>query len=913
MRIINCHIENFGKLSNQTIDFEKNLTIMNQKNGWGKSTLAAFIKVMFYGFANDSKRSGSIQERERMHYQPWQGGIYGGQLVFETEGQQYEISRVFGKKEKEDRFHLINLITNLECDQYSSNIGEELFKINQESFLKTIFIPQDACESSSTDSINAKIGNLQDSLDDINRHNQVQESLKNRINELSARRATGLLKKLSLEIANDKELLRGKENLDSSIQKLEESGRQLLQQCQEYNKELSETRVQFRQLGEQKELEAKKEAYLDKVRNWKQQVVLYEETRAYFGKELPTEEMIGNAVRNHRQVILAQEIKKDASLSEQERTEYRTMKEYFENGVPGEEEINNASTLAKRLSQLELTIAKENVSIEDQKELEALRKQFTENPPNDIDLLIEKCDLRREIKAGLLQRQNTLVAMTRLKEQQEELRRQQLQAQQQQEEEKKKKEVMKQQLMLLIPGLLLLFVGIVCLIWSVYIAMAVMAVGVIVIAFSFFRKQKKTREVPAHAKGTQEQEREPENQDLLKLENEIRMDEKNIREIEMLLREFFEDYHLTYSEAKVMDILYRLKGEWNRYQQLCKENETYAKQGYEESQKSLKEQLCVLLDPYYPDAILNQGNYAQLCVELEKKKHKYLDYSDKIKKEERANKDEKTALEEISVFLRYVGKKEESQMAWTEAGMSALLEEIRNQMNALGHREEELERSKKEKEEFESKNDVKLLMELQTELPKGNTEELGRRIEELEQLLEEKENIRKSYVRQLNEALEKAGALEEVEAALEVKEKEFAHKKHQLDILEKTSMYLENAKEQFLARYMNPVKSAFDTYYGQLSDAQGEFRMDANINLTKKEAGEYRETGFLSMGNQDLVAICLRLALIHAMYQNEKPFIIIDDSFVNLDDEKVELAKKFLTTIAQEYQVIYFTCHDSRA
>ncbi|HOO79294.1 MAG TPA: AAA family ATPase, partial [Lachnospiraceae bacterium] len=66
-------------------------------------------------------------------------------------------------------------------------------------------------------------------------------------------------------------------------------------------------------------------------------------------------------------------------------------------------------------------------------------------------------------------------------------------------------------------------------------------------------------------------------------------------------------------------------------------------------------------------------------------------------------------------------------------------------------------------------------------------------------------------------------------------------------------------------------------------------------------------------GNQDLVAICLRLALIHAMYQNEKPFIIIDDSFVNLDDEKVELAKKFLTTIAQEYQVIYFTCHDSRA
>ena len=53
MKLISCHIENFGKLSDLRVDFVDGINLFHEMNGWGKSTLAAFLRVMFYGF--DSK------------------------------------------------------------------------------------------------------------------------------------------------------------------------------------------------------------------------------------------------------------------------------------------------------------------------------------------------------------------------------------------------------------------------------------------------------------------------------------------------------------------------------------------------------------------------------------------------------------------------------------------------------------------------------------------------------------------------------------------------------------------------------------------------------------------------------------------------------------------------------------------
>ena len=63
---------------------------------------------------------------------------------------------------------------------------------------------------------------------------------------------------------------------------------------------------------------------------------------------------------------------------------------------------------------------------------------------------------------------------------------------------------------------------------------------------------------------------------------------------------------------------------------------------------------------------------------------------------------------------------------------------------------------------------------------------------------------------------------------------------------------------------------------------------------------------------QTIITLCMRLALIDCLYPKEKPFVVFDDPFVNFDDEKLELCKNLMSDIANHYQIIYFTCHDSR-
>ena len=63
MKLISCHIENFGKLSDFDMDFKDGLNTVLEENGWGKTTLAAFIKAMFYGL--ESTMRGDITTNEK--------------------------------------------------------------------------------------------------------------------------------------------------------------------------------------------------------------------------------------------------------------------------------------------------------------------------------------------------------------------------------------------------------------------------------------------------------------------------------------------------------------------------------------------------------------------------------------------------------------------------------------------------------------------------------------------------------------------------------------------------------------------------------------------------------------------------------------------------------------------------------
>ena len=52
--------------------------------------------------------------------------------------------------------------------------------------------------------------------------------------------------------------------------------------------------------------------------------------------------------------------------------------------------------------------------------------------------------------------------------------------------------------------------------------------------------------------------------------------------------------------------------------------------------------------------------------------------------------------------------------------------------------------------------------------------------------------------------------------------------------------------------------------------------------------------------------------MIDTMYRGEKPFLIMDDPFVNLDQDRLQAGLKLVKGLSADRQVIYFTCHPSR-
>ncbi len=207
MKLLSVHVENFGRLHDYDRDFSTGINRITEKNGWGKTTFSAFLLVMFYGF--DDKQTKKLRER----YAPWNGGTYGGSIIFEVGGRSYIIERTFGhKKSIEDTFVLRDGETNLALDDYDEYIGDELFKINTESFMKTVFIGTNGCITATTDDINAKIGDLSMVDADMRSYSEAQKMLADYLNQNSDTRKTGkiyALKEKEAEFRNKARFARG--------------------------------------------------------------------------------------------------------------------------------------------------------------------------------------------------------------------------------------------------------------------------------------------------------------------------------------------------------------------------------------------------------------------------------------------------------------------------------------------------------------------------------------------------------------------------------------------------------------------------------------------------------------------------------------------------------------------------------
>lgn len=147
MRLISCYIESFGGLSECRFDFAPGLNVICRENGFGKSTLAAFLKVMLYGFFDNKKQS--LAENDKKHYMPYSGKGAGGHLVLEADGEILRIERFFAPKGKGDRLAVYKQDGTL-TDRLGDCPGRTLFGIDADGFLRTLLHSERVMEEENT-------------------------------------------------------------------------------------------------------------------------------------------------------------------------------------------------------------------------------------------------------------------------------------------------------------------------------------------------------------------------------------------------------------------------------------------------------------------------------------------------------------------------------------------------------------------------------------------------------------------------------------------------------------------------------------------------------------------------------------------------------------------------------------------
>ncbi len=296
--------------------------------------------------------------------------------------------------------------------------------------------------------------------------------------------------------------------------------------------------------------------------------------------------------------------------------------------------------------------------------------------------------------------------------------------------------------------------------------------------------------------------------------------------------------------------------------------------------------------------------YQEKLFDLRTKAHDYNRFTEQISKRSQTKADRQKLESELTDYLKVYGYALDED--YTQS-----ISKLKSSLVECGFAKENLDNARAKKEQFEAENDMENILSAD-ECP-YSLDELNDMIGSVENSLEDIRTSLTQYERRMDDLQEQLDMRDEKEQEYRNCQQVQAEEKHKYEILKLTSEYLIKAKEQFTARYMAPIANGFQKYFGILTEnTDRNWQVDANISLKVKEQGQLRDVRTMSAGYQDLIGICMRFALVDAMYPGEKPFLILDDPFVNLDDEKLARGKQMLLTLEREYQVIYFTCHGSR-
>ena len=294
MKLIELYIENFGTLSGYSYKFSDKINPILEKNGFGKSSLADFIKVMLYGL-DDSRKTG-IDENDRKKYLPWQGGSFGGWLSFECRGKKYRIERTFGKKASEDTYSLFDLERGNISSDFGERAGEEIFGIDTDGFLRTVFLSEKNLSGKNKNhTISAKLSDLSNTEGDMGEFDNAIKLLDERRKFYHKKGGSGGIQDVKSQLSDAEDELRV---LNSKKLRLAENRKEIASADEKIlaaRKKKDELSALLKSISTKNEKDRILKRYRELCSEAAEAEARVRTASAFFEKKLPTDEEISNA------------------------------------------------------------------------------------------------------------------------------------------------------------------------------------------------------------------------------------------------------------------------------------------------------------------------------------------------------------------------------------------------------------------------------------------------------------------------------------------------------------------------------------------------------------------------------------------------------------------------------------------
>ncbi len=851
MRLIGCYIENYGTFSGRDFDFSEGVNDLCENNGFGKSTLASFIKAMFYGLANYDKRTRDFVER--LHFYPFGGGKFGGNLTFSREGHTYRIERFFGKNSRTDDVLTVyrdGVITH-EFDHCEGELGRDIFGLDKEAFERILFITSKDIEMEATTTISTKLNHLVNATDEASTYEDAIKHIEDTRKELKASRKTergDALTRTKEEIERIESSIRAMRAISDALDgKYKE-----LKRLKEHLRRAEDARSRLAAAAECTAKWNTHDAYdTEAVKRMEELAPLC----AQYPQGLPTEEELSRLATAAKTLENADTSLTHAKLGEADTARLDALTARFIDGVPSEETLKQLDALTDTYTQAAANAAKSTPPAKSDSHL-ALSRRFSEGVPSPETLAEQDTRLKRLNEIGVMLSAAVASPVPA-----------------------SGKRPRLPYLAAALLSVLLAAGGGVAWQVSTPLCISLIAVGVVGLFATGFLYLLKNQ-TPAVVS---------ENDDRTRLLQEQ-------AQLRAALQSFLAGYRYS-SEGGVEA----------EYATLKHDLETYRSEEARILAACAAHDACLVAARDAKAAL--DAALASLGVEEEARegiRHLHTDIDDYARL---TKQKEKYSLLHTDTASATKAARETFDTCLAAYGIAPTGEPVAF-IGTLTEERKTMERLARERDELLKKAEDYRREHNLTERPAANDtidpEALNADIETYN-----------SRIAQLINEIERdehaISPLEEQHATLEQAKDRLKQIKEQIKLLDAAKECLVRAENALKERYISPVKDRFLAYATPIEHALGErMRMDGNFGITFERGGESRSDRHLSAGQRSICALCYRLALIDNMYENDMPFILMDDPFVHLDAENLENTLALVREISASRQILYFTCHESR-